>query len=347
MPPYCAGLVSRLMRCQCGAVYSGAVGKRRGGAMYQIANHRQQFEDAGRQIIEHALYVSNPDEDSLKRQRNYSQRRALAVDVVQAAMQHALATGQDVDQFSDLAGRGIGVIDSLAYSLKEHKTFDFRENVKREPEWHFWKHEDQPGALIKARKFPYMDRSNVEEAATTYLDLPYRAPFLERTIVDVLIALELYAYSKEMLEKPMPGFSLLTRSPLMQKHALRRYVSGQFWSAVVLLGLAYLAGMYGSRLFGETASTWIAGILVGLWVLDLVVSTVALPFAWHAQRKARKYTRDLMLAMAHTYRELSADGQVSTRRLREVAVRAADQGVVWPAPLFLILDDNIARIGRL
>jgi hypothetical protein len=122
-------------------------------------------------------------------------------------MQHALATGQDVDQFSDLAGLGIGVIDSLAYSLKEHKTFDFRENVKREPEWNFWKHEEQPGVLIKARKFPYMDRSNVEEAATTYLDLPYRAPFLERTIVDVLIALELYAYSKEMLEKPMPGFS--------------------------------------------------------------------------------------------------------------------------------------------
>jgi hypothetical protein len=96
-------------------VYSGAIGETTGGcAIYQIANHRQQFEDAGRQIIEHALYVSNPDEDSLKRQRNYSHRRALAVDVVQAAMQHALATGQDVDQFSDLSGRGIVVIDSGA-----------------------------------------------------------------------------------------------------------------------------------------------------------------------------------------------------------------------------------------
>jgi hypothetical protein len=36
---------------------------------------------------------------------------------------------------------------------------------------------------------------------------------------------------------------------------------------------------------------------------------------------------------------------VSTRRLREVAARAADTGVVWPKPL--ILDDNIARIGRI
>jgi len=54
-----------------------------------------------------------------------------------------------------------------------------------------------------------------------------------------------------------------------------------------------------------------------------------------------------MIAMPHTYGELNGDGQASTRRLREVAVKAADQGVVWPKPLFLILDDNIARAGRI
>ena len=69
--------------------------------------------------------------------------------------------------------------------------------------------------------------------------------------------------------------------------------------------------------------------------------------SWRNQYKARKQTRDLLIAMAHTYRELDGDGQVSTRRLREVAVRAADQGVVWPKPLFLLLDDNIARSGRI
>jgi hypothetical protein len=56
--------------------------------MYQSAKHRD-FEDTSRQIIERALYVSNPDEGALKRQRNYSLRRALVSDVTKAAMQHA------------------------------------------------------------------------------------------------------------------------------------------------------------------------------------------------------------------------------------------------------------------
>ena len=75
--------------------------------------------------------------------------------------------------------------------------------------------------------------------------------------------------------------------------------------------------------------------------------TVLLPFAWRDQRKSKRTVRDLILSMAHTYAELSGDGAVSTRRVREVAARAADLGVVWPNPLFLILDANIARVGRL
>jgi len=92
---------------------------------------------------------------------------------------------------------------------------------------------------------------------------------------------------------------------------------------------------------------WIAGTFVVLFFLDLLVSTVFLPFAWRNQRRSKRKVRDLMIAMPHTYGELNGDGQASTRRLREVAVKAADQGVVWPKPLFLILDDNIARAGRI
>ena len=84
-----------------------------------------------------------------------------------------------------------------------------------------------------------------------------------------------------------------------------------------------------------------------MFVLDLVVATVTLPFAWRHQRKSRGKVRDLLSVMVSTYSELAGDGQISARRLREVAVRAADLGVVWPAPLFLILDDNIARTGRI
>lgn len=316
--------------------------------MYQSAS-REDFENARLQIIENALYVgTNPDEATLKMKRNWSLRKTLVQDVAEAALQCCAATGQDLYQYSDLAGEGIGIINSLEYALIENKRFDFSEDAKHESNWNFWKHDDHPHLRIRQRKYPYMDRHSIEEAATNYLALAYRAPRLERTIVDLLIALELYAYCKEMLEKPPMGLRWLnTYSPLMQKHVLRSYIGGWVSSGLILLGPAYLAGGFGPHLIGETAAMWVAGIFVVLFLLDRGFSTVMLPFAWRAQYKARKQTRELMNAMARTYGELSGDGEISTKRLREVAAKAADQGVAWPKPLFLMLDDNIARKGRI
>jgi hypothetical protein len=314
--------------------------------MYQHAN-RQDFEEARRKVLESALYIGKPTQEALTLQRGYSLRKALVTDVAQAALQHCLAIGQDVNAFRDLAGSGVGIVNSLESSLTQNKQFDLSENAKHEFNWNFWTHEERPVVTIKAQKFPYIERLGIEEAATSYLELPYRAPLLERTIVDILIALELYAFSKEMLEKPPDGLRWATRSPLQQKHALRRYLGAQFWAGLIFLGLAYLVAAYGPTVISETASGWIAGTFVVLFFLDLLVSTVFLPFAWRNQRRSKRKVRDLMIAMAHTYSELSGDGQVSTRRLREVAAHAADTGVVWPKALFLILDDNIARTGRI
>jgi hypothetical protein len=214
--------------------------------MYQSAS-RDDFENARRKIIENALYVGrDPDEATLKMQRSWSLRKALAQDVAQAALQHCLATGQDTYAYSNLAGDGISIINSLESALSENKKFDFSENAKYEFNWNFWKHDDHPHFRIGQKKFPYMDRYSIEEAATSYLALLYRAPLLERMLVDILIALELYAFSKEMLEKPPMGFRWLnTRAPLTQKHVLRQYIGGWFSSGVILLGPAYLAGNFG------------------------------------------------------------------------------------------------------
>lgn len=313
------------------------------------SDSRENFEDARRQIIENALYVGkNPDEVTLKMQRSWSLRKSLVQEVANAALQYCAATGLDHYQYSNLAGDGIDVINSLESALTENEKFDLSENAKSDLNWNFWKHDDQPHLRIRQQKFPYMERYNIEEAATSYLALPYRAPLLERTLVDLLIALELYQYSKEMLEKPPIGLRWLnTGAPLTQKHVLRQYIGGWLSSGLILLGPAYLASNFGPGLIGETASTWTAGIFTVLFLLDRAFSTAILPVAWRGQYKARKQTRSLMTAMAHTYAELSGSGEVSTRRLREVAAKAADQGVVWPKPLFLILDDNIARKGRI
>ncbi len=193
-----------------------------------------------------------------------------------------------------------------------------------------------------------MARDSLESSASAYLALPYRAPLLERTLIDVLIALEMYSYGEEMLS-PRPTYLrwLPARSPLHQSHALVSYLSTVFWNGLILLGLAYLAMNLFAPLFGTTAANWISGFSIGLFLLSFILGTLFLPFNWRQQSKGRRKVRELMMAMVRAYAELGSEGSLSTKRVREVVSKAADIGVVWPGPLYAILDDNLAKTGRL
>jgi len=214
----------------------------------------------------------NSNDEDLKLQRSSSLRRQLVTDVTRAAMGHATGCGLGAEALFELAHPGIIIVSGLESSLTRDRKFDLSENATPNVNWKFWRHDDQPQVRIKARDYPYMSRDDIEEYAYNYLDLPYRAPLLERTIVDILIALEFFAFAKEMFEYSPPGLRWLPKP---------------------------------------------------------------------------KRQRDLLNAMRYTYGELAGSGPISTRRLREVATRSADSGVAWPAPLFLILDDNITRTGRI
>ena len=209
----------------------------------------------------------------------------------------------------------------------------------------FWRHEDNPLQRVKQHEPPYMHKESIQALASGYLNLPYRVPRLERLLVDMLIALEFYPYACEMFREeqfqPLPVFS-----PLKQRHALASYFIGLFWDFVILGGIA--VGAQAFPIFGQTAADWITGIALFLLAAVILISTISLPLAWRGQRNARKEVRTLLMHMQDTYAEL-ASGQVaaSTRRVRDLASRAADAGVVWPNPLFAILDDNISRIGQL
>ena len=186
-----------------------------------------------------------------------------------------------------------------------------------------------------------MDRSIIEQLAADYLDLPFRIPSFERILVDVLVALEVFAFGKEMYTR-VPAYLrwLPVMSPLQQKHVLRSYVGGRVLDCLVLLWPAYLADKYLPHWIGTTPAAWVAGVLFALFCLSFGLSTLWLPFGWWNQRKARGNVREMMKGMIDAYAELGSGGPVSTRRVLEVVTKAADKGVVWPGPLFAVLDDN-------
>jgi hypothetical protein len=73
-------------------------------------------------------------------------------------------------------------------------------------------------------KVPEIDRESVLNAAADYLALPYRAPRLERTLVDILVATEMFAYGEEMF-RPIPA--ALRWFPVRS-----RYSNGTLYSAI-------------------------------------------------------------------------------------------------------------------
>jgi hypothetical protein len=263
----------------------------------------------------------------------------LLEEMAQAAKQYALANNVlDPDDFAfDLLGPGISVVNSVRSALirnRQDKTEDF------------WDFNANPIAKIKAKKVPHIDRSSVEAAVDDYLALPYRTRSMDRFLVRLLIAVEMYAFGDEMFNEETFGL-YPARSPLKQRHALLAYLRGQIVNGLFLgaIGAAALWASSNSWL-GESTALWIVGGCVSLFLLFAATSTVLLPYMWFKQAKARNLVRTLIAEMASTYNDLKSDGPISAQHVRDRANDATRKGVGWPAPLFALLDDIIARNGR-
>jgi hypothetical protein len=259
-------------------------------------------------------------------------------EMAKAALDYALSKNIDPDDFEFATlDRGLEVVQELRWALvsSDDKRLDF------------WNTRDRPFDRIKADDVPPIDRSSIEGVVDAYLALPYRSRAMDRLLVKILVAMEFYAFGDEMFnEKSLFGL-LPVRSPLKQRHSLLAYLRGQLVNAIFFGGIAALTLWAASKVWiGQTAAEWTSGICVALFVLLGVISTIALPFAWHTQIKARQNVRSILSAINAVDSELRSDGPISAQHIRSRANSAAQIGVVWPAPLFAMLDDIIARTGR-
>ena len=276
----------------------------------------------------------------------YSLRCRLISEAANAAAQHTIANGGDALDFTSAAESGVDVINSLTVGL-----IDARYGEHFNPKfWNFWRHEHAPLQLLGGKKkSPYFNRDFLVDAGSQYLALPYRAPLLERTLIDALMAAEVFAFGQLVRE----------REPFLMRHVLAPYnrinppsaVLGYFIGNILIaifLGvpaaiIAWVAGV----IFPGQAAFWVIVAAIGLWALLFAFSTILLPFQIWSGWTRRRNSRAMLEAAVKAYAEL-APGVVSTIRVREVAAAAADKGVVWPNPAFALLDDNIKRSsGRL
>ncbi|KRR21403.1 hypothetical protein CQ14_07075 [Bradyrhizobium lablabi] len=303
-----------------------------GGILADVTT-RSHFENICSEAVHYELQAQFGDD-----YKNSGLYGFLLKKMAKAASDYVLSKNIGPRDFEDNLNEALGIVRSLRYA--------FVRDGSDNPSPNFWDNTANPIHKIRAKQVPYIDRSGLECAVDDYLALPYRSQALDRFLVRALIAVELYAFGDEMLnEKPLFGFP--ARSPLKQSHVLLGYLRALLLNAVLLGGIAALALWAASKgWIGETAAGWTTGICVALFVLLSALSTFGLPFAWRRQIKARREVSKLLLAMNTIYSELKSDGPISAQYIRDRSSSAAQDGVVWPAPLFAMLDDIIARTGR-
>lgn len=259
-------------------------------------------------------------------------------EMAKAALDYATENNIDPDHFEFTAlESGLKVVEHLRWAL-------VRDGNDKKLD--FWNEHVRPLDKIRAHDVPYIDRSSLESAVDDYLALPYRSRAMDRLLIKVLVAVEFYAYGDEMIN---PKYSLFGShaSPLMQRHVLLAYLRGLLVNSIIFGGIAAL-GLWAASdgWIGEVTAGWTGGICAALFLLLSAISSFALPFSWRTQIKARRNVRSLLSEMNTIYNELRSDGPISAQHIRDRANSTTQIGVVWPAPLFTMLDDVIAHTGR-
>ena len=299
-------------------------------------------EAVRRRCVEEAISISPDAAEGHKRYKTYGreQYRYLLDEITVAAKIQAKKENLDAIEFEiTLLSEAINIIYSIHSSFVEYTNTS--SGVSKIPKY-FWTHKNDPLRQIQKRDIPYIDRSELEGAAKLYLESPVRAQAVDRLLVDGLVAAELFAFGNETLN---PYF--VFASPVKQSHALWAYIKGQFWNVVLFGGIiAFTVWLKSKSVIGDTATAWAIGIIIGIFLLLLVISTISMPRIWRHQAKMRRQTSKILEDMIGVYSDLKSDGPISANHIRLRAQKAADDGVKWPAPLFALLDDIIARTGR-
>ncbi|WP_448041110.1 hypothetical protein [Bradyrhizobium liaoningense] len=306
------------------------------GGILDDATRRWQFENICSEVVQYELWAQFGDEHAKKPPGLYG---FLLDRMAKAALEYALPSNAEPGDFEEnILKDALGIVRSLRFSFLRYGSDSTPPN--------FWDSNANPLDKIRAKQVPYIDRSELEAVVGDYLALPYRCQALDRFLVRALIAMELYAFGDEMLNEETFGL-FPARSPLRQRHALLQYLRGQLVNGVLFGGIAALAlWASSSGWIGVSTAEWIMGIFGFLFLAFASMSTFALPFWWYAQAMARRRVRKLLATMSTLYNEQRSDGPISAQYVRDRAGDAAKQGVVWPAPLFALLDDIISRTGR-
>lgn len=189
-----------------------------------------------------------------------------------------------------------------------------------------WRHRDVPSLHYKKPGQPYISLYEVREVTASYLHMGYRVPKLDRLLVDMLIAAEMFAYVDEVL-------------PTLRERNFPT-VLRCLWNNLVTLatGAGIAVAIYAVAPDNELL---IAGV-VGITLVLIAWSLIAFPFLLPTLRANREKIVGPYLAMIDAYQALNGE-PTSIKHLDERLRVATNKGVFWPPQLIVLVEDIASR----
>jgi len=261
-----------------------------------------------------------------------SQYYRLLEDITTSATEYAEKMDIDSSEFiHDILNRARDVVTEIQHAVTDHSFFD---KDLSDEDWqkfcNFWGHQEFPISRIESRKIPTIYKEQVEKSVGTYLELPFRSKAIDRLLVDILVAMEIYAYGNAALNK--------------DRFAA---IKGQFENALIFAGGAGFSIFAGSKEWIDREwSHGIAYFLLAVFIIYFIRTIFLLPSLWKDIFKIKKCKIKLLGIMVSMYKDLESSGPISANHIRTIAESSGEKGVVWPAPLFALLDDISQRTGR-
>lgn len=305
------------------------------------------FEDVRAKLIDWALRVPANDYEAEELRAYPSTRRTIAEDIVSAAEAHVIAAeahvianGLSAESFADVGHRGLVIFGILTSGLNPACREPRQPNQRTY--WDFWpKHLTSGVPLVSGDD---LHHELIESAASHYLALPYRVPSLDRLFAEALVASSTVPI-RDALNDVGPWWAPAS-SPLRQWNTLACYPI-----TLSVYGLTGGAASLGLQAIPQTSAlsllSWPLLAVVAISLLCALVDTATLIPRWWRQRTAKKAAKQTLDAIRAIERELFSPGVVSATRVRELAGHASSSGLklLWPAPLFALIDDICNRGG--
>lgn len=217
-------------------------------------------------------------------------------------------------------------------------------NAGEDADGRVWSHRPFLLSDVRGKLLPEFSRYEIEQAAGAYIKGRVKTPTVDRLFVDLLIALEFAQFADSQINAP--HIPVLAPSVLKRKPIVEWFLNRIVAAVLGLVGYSIFWGLSVIGVFPEDW-LWLVGlILVGLFLLEAAWAAIVLPKFWLTVRKVQRNVGEVLNQMSGTYAALASDGPISAQHVKGLVDRSTEAGVVWPAPLHVLLEDITARGGR-